>query len=458
MESFDAIIVGTGQAGPSLANRFHQAGRRVAIIERDRVGGTCVNWGCIPTKALVASARVAHMARRSGDFGVETGDVRVDMRRVHARMAEISGHSNRGVEGWLEGLENVTLIRGDARFESARSVRVGDRVLEAEQIFLNVGGRAVIPDFEGIDRIDPLTSVEMLALEELPQHLVVVGGSYIGLELGQIFRRFGSEVTIVERNDRLIHREDPDVSAAVEEILAGEGIRIRTSADCFALDARDGGGAAVRVSCEKGPEWEEGSHVLFAVGRRPNTDTLELDRAGLETDARGYLTVDDELRTNVPGIWAIGDCNGRGAFTHTAYNDYEIVAANLFDNDTRRVSDRIPCYGLYVDPPLGRIGMTETEARQSGREVWIGTRKMSAVGRARERSEMQGFMKILVDAESEQILGASILGIRGDEVVQTLLALMYAKASYKVLARSVPIHPTVAELLPTVLQGLRPLD
>jgi pyruvate/2-oxoglutarate dehydrogenase complex dihydrolipoamide dehydrogenase (E3) component len=454
----DAIVIGTGQAGPSLVGRLASSGMKVAIIERDRVGGTCVNVGCIPTKALVASARAAHMARRGADFGVVTeGPVRMDMARVKARMKQISGKSNTGVTNWLEGMEKATLVRGHARFVAPDTIEVDGERLQSERIFINVGGRARVPDLPGLDEVDYLTNSNMLEVDFLPEHLVVIGGSYIGLEFGQMYRRFGSEVTIVERGPRLIGREDEDVSDAVREILEGEGVNVHTGADCLRVNAREGG-VSVGVDCEQGATTIDGSHVLLAIGRVPNTDDLGLDAAGVELDQRGYIQVDDELRTNVPGIWALGDCNGRGAFTHTAYNDFEITAANLLDEDPRRVSDRILCYGLYVDPPLGRIGMTKREARASGRRVLVGRRKMEHVGRAFERSETAGFMEVLVDADSEQILGATILGISGDEVVHVLLTAMYAKAPYTTISRAVHIHPTVAELLPTVLQGLKPLE
>ncbi len=455
---YDAILIGTGQAGPSLANRLNGEGMRVAVIERGPLGGTCVNVGCIPTKALVASARAAHVARRAADFGVVVeGPVRVDMQRVHARMKEISGESNRGLGKWIDGMEHVDLVRGDARFVAPRVVEVDGERFEADKIFLNVGARPFVPDLPGIGDVDALTSSDMLELDVLPRHLVIVGGSYIGLEFGQMFRRFGSEVTVLERGPRLIARDDPDVSACVQEILESEGVDVRCGADCLSVAAH-ADGVAVTASCGGDDEPVVGSHVLFAVGRTPNTDTLGLDAAGIETNERGYVEVDDQLRTTADGVWALGDCNGRGAFTHTSYNDYEIVAANLLDDDPRRVSDRILCYGLFIDPPLGRIGMTESAARESGRDVLIGKLPMTRVGRAKERSETDGFIKILVDAESEQILGAAILGIGGDEVVHSLLDLMYAKAKYTVAARAVHIHPTVSELIPTTLQDLRPLE
>ena len=470
MKKYDAIIVGTGQAGPSLADRLHSEGLHVAIVERDRVGGSCVNVGCTPTKALVASARAAHMARRGPEFGIDVpGPIHVDMARVKARMREIAGQSNRGLTSWLEGMERVDLIRGDAAFVGPRELEVDGERLGADRVFLNVGARPSRPEIEGLDEVETFTSTGLLESEALPEHLVIVGGSYIGLEFAQIYRRFGSQVTIVERASRLIGRDDPDVSREVREILEAEGIKVRTDANCIRLHPERGsrGGVIVSADCGGGsaesaepdkPDDIRGSHVLIAVGRTPNTDTLGLASAGIETDERGYIVVDDQLRTSAEGVRALGDCNGKGAFTHTSYNDYEIVAANLFDGDARRVSDRITCYGLFIDPPLGRIGMTEAEARASGRNVLVGKRPMSNVGRARERSETDGFIKILVDGDTKEILGAAILGIRGDEVVHSLLDVMYAKAPYTVISRAVHIHPTVSELIPTTLQNLQPLD
>jgi pyruvate/2-oxoglutarate dehydrogenase complex dihydrolipoamide dehydrogenase (E3) component len=456
MKNFDAIIIGTGQAGPSLAARFSDAGKTVAIIERHKFGGTCVNTGCIPTKTLVASAYAAHVARRGGEYGFSVnGDVRVDIKRVKGRKDAVSGRSNRGVEQWLRGLKNCTVIQGHARFQSSRTVVVNDEVLQADKIFVNVGGRASVPEMPGIHDVPFLTNSSMMDVDFLPQHLLIVGGSYIGLEFGQMYRRFGSEVTIVEMGPRLIGREDEDVSHAVREIMEAEGIQIRLNAKCISL-AKCDGGVSVRVTCEDGSPDVAGTHVLLAVGRIPNTSDLDLDKAGIATDDRGYVIVDDQLQTNVPGIWALGDCNGRGAFTHTSYNDYEIVAGNLFNRDHRRVSDRIQAYALYIDPPLGRCGMTDAEIRKSGRRALMTKYPMSRVSRAYEKGETQGFMKICVDAETKQILGAAILGTGGDEVIHVLLDVMYAKAPYTVIQRAMHIHPTVAEYLPTVLGKLEP--
>lgn len=456
-QSFDALIIGAGQAGPPLAGRLTAAGLRVALIERHLFGGTCVNTGCTPTKTLVASAYAAHLARRAADYGVMiAGAIAVDMKRVKARADAVAANSRHSVEAWLRTMERLTVFQGQARFEDTNTLRVGDELVTAPQIFINVGGRARIPEMPGLQEIDYLTNTSILAMDSLPQHLVVVGGSYIGLEFAQIYRRFGAAVTVVEKSPRLVAREDEDVSIAIQQILEAEDIDIRTSAECIAF-APHPDGVAVRVDCTEGAPEVIGSHVLLAVGRQPNTDDLGLDRAGVTTDAHGYITVDDQLRTNVPGIWALGDCNGRGAFTHTAYNDFEIVAANLLDGAAKRVSDRIPGYALYIDPPLGRVGMTEAQARASGRPLLMGTRPMTRVGRAIEKGETQGFIKIVVDAETQRILGAAILGTGGDEAIHGLLDMMNADQPYTTLQGAVPIHPTVSELIPTVLGEMQPL-
>jgi pyruvate/2-oxoglutarate dehydrogenase complex dihydrolipoamide dehydrogenase (E3) component len=455
--SYDAIIIGTGQAGPSLANRLASAGMKVAIVERKLFGGTCVNTGCIPTKTMVASAYAAHLARRAAEYGVSIdGPVSVDMKRVKARKDAISGQSRSGVEHWLKNLANCTVYEGSARFESPREVSIGASRLSAGQIFINAGGRAVVPDFPGVGEVPYFTNSSMMGVDFLPRHLVIIGGSYIGLEFGQMYRRFGSEVTIIEKSSRLIPREDEDVSAAVKEIMEHEGLNLRLNANCISFSKR-GEEVIAGVDCDNGAPTVSGSHVLLAVGRRPNTDDLGLEKAGVLTDKHGYIFVDDQLRTNVPGIWALGDCNGKGAFTHTSYNDFEIVAANLLDNDPRRVSDRIPAYALYIDPPLGRAGLTDAEVRKSGRRALIGKRPMTKVGRAVEKGETQGFMKIVVDAGTHEILGAAILGTGGDEVIHSILDVMYAKAPYTVISRAMHIHPTVSELVPTMLGELKPL-
>ncbi len=455
---YGAIVIGTGQAGPSLAVRLASSGTHTAIIERNRFGGTCVNTGCIPTKTLVASARAAHVARRGGDYGVTIdGSIAVDMKKVKARKDAVVHRSNEGVEKWLKNSENLTVYEGHARFEDRHRVRVGDRLLEAERIFINVGGRASIPALRGLDQVRYLTNATMMDVDFLPEHLIVIGGSYVGLEFAQMYRRFGSRVTVVEMGPRLIQREDEDVSEAIKAILEGEGITVRLSAECLAFEQR-GNAVAVHVDCSSGDTSIVGSHALLAVGRVPNTNDLGLEHTGIEVDGRGYIQVDDQLRTNVPGVYALGDCNGRGAFTHTAYNDYEIVAANLLDGDQRRVSQRITAYALYIDPPLGRAGMTAAEVRRSRRQALIGKRPMTRVGRAAEKGETDGFMKVLVDAETKEILGASLLGIECDEVIHSILDVMYAKAPYTVIQRAMHIHPTVTELIPTMLGELKPLE
>jgi pyruvate/2-oxoglutarate dehydrogenase complex dihydrolipoamide dehydrogenase (E3) component len=454
---FDAIIVGAGQAGPSLAGRLAAAGRKVAIIERKLFGGTCVNTGCTPTKTLIASAYVAHKARTAQSYGINVpGPVTADMKALKARKNDVLMKSRTGIETWLRGMKNCTVFTGHARFESPTEMSVGDQLITAPQIFLNVGGRARVPEMPGVREIPFLTNVSILDLEELPRHLVVVGGSYIGIEFAQAFRRFGSEVTIVEMGPRLVQREDEDVSASVKDILEKEGIRVRLDAECITL-GKQGQEIVAHVSCANDDSPSLGSHVLLAVGRRPNTDDLGLDKACIAVDEHGYIQVDDQLRTSAPGIWAMGDCNGKGAFTHTTYNDFEIVAANLLDNEPRRVSDRIPCYALYMDPPLARVGLNERDVRKSGKPALIGTRPMTKVSRAVEKGESDGFMKVLVDAESKQILGASILGTSGDEAIHCIIDTMYARAPYTTITHAVHIHPTVSELIPTVFEDLKPL-
>lgn len=456
-ERYDAIVIGTGQAGPSLAVRLAGAGKKTAILERKLLGGTCVNVGCIPTKTLIASARAAHVARRGAEYGVTIeGSIGVDMARVKARKDAVVKQSTDSIEKWLGSTPNLTVYEGHGRLESARTVRVGDRLLESDQIFLNVGARAHTPNWPGLSDVPFLNNSSMMELDTLPDHLVIVGGSYIGLEFAQMYRRFGSRVTVVEMGPRLVAREDEEISASILSILQAEGIEFRLGAKCVSA-ARRGEQVAVGLDCDDPAKEVIGSHLLVAVGRTPNSDDLGLDRAGIATDERGYISVDDELRTSAPGIWALGEVNGRGAFTHTAYNDYEIVAGNLLDGERRRVTDRIVAYALYTDPPLGRVGLTEREVRASGRPALIATREMTRVARAVERGESQGLMKVLVDAETKQILGAAILGIEGDEAIHSILEVMYADAPYTVIRRAVHIHPTVSELIPTMLGDLRPL-
>jgi pyruvate/2-oxoglutarate dehydrogenase complex dihydrolipoamide dehydrogenase (E3) component len=457
MPAFDAIVIGTGQAGPTLAHRLAGAGMRVAVLERHYFGGTCVNTGCTPTKTMVASAYAARLAHRAGEYGVAlTGDISVDMKKVKARKDYVLGFSRRGVERGLRSNANIAVYQGHGRFASPGNVEVGGDMLSAPKIFLNVGGRAFIPPISGLDQVPYFTNSTLLDLEVVPQHLIIVGGSYVGLEFAQVFRRFGSKVSVIEASPRLIAREDADTSAAVADILGREEIALYLGAKDLKVAKR---GADIVVSLEAGGVKSDlvGSHLLMAVGRQPNTDDLGLEKVGIATDAKGYISVNDQLETSVPGIWAMGDCNGKGAFTHTAYNDAEIVAANLLDGDKRRVSDRIVAYNLYTDPPLGRVGMTEAEVRKAGRPALMATMAMEDVSRAFEKGETLGFMKILVDGESRHILGASILGVGGDEVIHVLLTLMYAKAPYEVMQRAVYIHPTVSELLPTMLGRLKPL-
>ena len=458
---FDAIVIGTGQSGPALAVRLAHAGHKTAIIERKKFGGTCVNVGCVPTKTLIASARAAHVARHAADHGVMIdGSIKVDMAKVKARKDAVVRQSNDGVANWLKGTPNLSVIEGHGRFETARTVRVNDDVFEADRIFINVGGRATVPDIPGLVEIDYLTNSSMMDIDFLPPHLVIIGGSYIGLEFAQMYRRFGSRVTVLEHGPRIVSREDEAVSKAVHDILAKEGIAIELNAKNMAVAARNEG---VVVSMNDGstPREVAGSHLLLAVGRVPNTGDLGLDKAGVKTNERGFIEVDDQLHTSVPGIWALGDANGRGAFTHTSYNDFEIVAANLLDGESRSVNDRIICYALFTDPPLARIGMNEREAKawmqKTGGKVLIGKMMMARVGRARERGETQGFMSVLVDAESKKILGATLLGIEGDEAIHCLLDVMYAGAPYTVIQRAMHIHPTVSELIPTMLGNLQPL-
>jgi len=455
MAAYDAIIIGTGQAGPALARRIAGLGMQVAVVERGRFGGTCINTGCTPTKTMVASAYAVHLARRGAEYGFSAGEVKVDMKRVKARKDYVVGLSNRGVERSLRNLGNCRVYDAHARFVSPREVQAGGEVLTSDRIFINVGARAAVPDIPGLEQVDYLTNSSMMDLDFLPRHLLVLGGSYVGLEFGQMYRRFGSEITIVELAPCLVSREDEDVSAAIADILARGGITVRLNAKCLHI-RKQGDDIVMTVDCG-GTSELRGSHLLVATGRRPNTDDLGLEHAGVKRDERGYIVVDDELRTSTPGIWALGDCNGKGGFTHTSWNDHEIVVANLFNGESRRVSDRIPAYALYIDPPLGRVGMSEADVRKSGRVALIGKLAMEDVSRAFEKGETEGFMKILVDADTKEILGAAFLGTGGDEAVHCVLDAMYAKAPYTLLERAMHIHPTVAEFIPTMLDDLVPL-
>jgi pyruvate/2-oxoglutarate dehydrogenase complex dihydrolipoamide dehydrogenase (E3) component len=458
MKKFDALIIGMGQAGPSLAGRLAGAGMKVAVVEQDKFGGTCVNNGCTPTKAMVASAYAAHMARRSRDYGViAEGTPRIDMKRVKARKDAIVAMSRDGLENWMSGLKGATVYRGHARFVGPTEVQVGADTLRAEKIFLNVGGRPLVPRMPGLETVPYLTNVTMMDLDFVPEHLVVVGGSYVGLEFAQMFRRFGSRVTVVEMGPRLVAREDEDVSLEIQRFLAEEGIRLRLHAECITVQ-KESDGLSVGLDCKDGSPREQGTHLLLAVGRVPNTDGLGLDAAGIKTDKRGHIEVDETLRTSNPQVWALGDCNGKGAFTHTAYNDYEIVADNLLSNAGRKHTDRIPAYALYTDPPLGRIGLAEKEIGEMGIKALVGKRPMSRVARAVERGETNGFLKIYVEQGSQRILGAALLGVGADEAVHSILDAVYAGTPYREFQRHVRIHPTVSELLPTVLENLSALE
>jgi pyruvate/2-oxoglutarate dehydrogenase complex dihydrolipoamide dehydrogenase (E3) component len=458
MPNYDAIIIGAGQSGPALARRLVAAGRKVAIIERKLFGGTCVNTGCTPTKTLVASAYVAHVARRAADYGVRIeAAVNVDMKAVKARKDAVVAVFRNGVERSLKSLQGCTVYEGHGRFVAEKKVAVNGSELTADRIFINVGARAAIPPIPGLDQVPYLTNSSMMDIDFLPAHLVILGGSYVGLEFAQVYRRFGSEVTVIEFGPRLISREDEDVSQAVAGFLEEEGINVRVNSEIVGVE-KQGNTIVAKVQSAGTVSHMAGTHLLVATGRRPNTDDLGLDKADIATNARGYIVVDDQLRTNISGIWAIGDCNGRGAFTHTSWNDFEIVAANILDNDQRRVSDRIMAYALYTDPPLGRAGMTEAEARKTGKSALISTMAMKDVMRAYERGETKGFMKVLVDRDNKQILGASFLGLEGDEVIHCVLDIMYAKAPYTVIQRAMHIHPTVSEFIPTMMDNLKPLQ
>lgn len=457
MIKYDAIIIGAGQAGPALAVRLANADMKVAIIERQSFGGTCVNYGCIPSKTLIASAYVVQMARDATEFGVRVNSVKVEMKKVKARKDAIVKKYRQNLEKWLRSTKNCTVYQKHARFEGSNTLRVGKELLSAKKIFINVGARAFVPPIPGLDKTNYFTNSSIMTTDILPKHLIIIGGSYIGLEFAQMYRRFGANVTVIEKGPRLVSREDADISAAIKAILEKEKIHIRLNAECMQFDKR-GKQIVVKLDCKQGAKAIVGSYLLLAIGRQPNTDDLGIEKAGIAVDERGYIKVDEQLQTNVPGIWALGECNGQGAFTHTAYNDYQIVADNLLKQTKRRVNDRILAYNLYIHPPLGRIGMTETEVRKSGQKALMATMPMTKVKRAVISGDSQGFMKILVNADNEQILGAAILGVSGDEVIQSILDIMYAKASYKTILNAVHIHPTVSELIPTLLEKLEPLE
>ena len=457
MPSFDAIVVGTGQAGPALAARLAGAGQKVAVIERGAFGGTCVNDGCTPTKTLIASAYAAHLARRGREYGLKSsGKILVDMKRVKARKDAVVGKSSAGVGKWMRGTRGITLIKGHARFRDEKSVEVKGQILTAPRIFLDVGGRPLVPQMPGLESVPFLTNQSIMDLDFVPRHLIVVGGSYVGLEFAQMYRRFGARVTVVEMGPRLVAREDEDVSRAIKEFLEGEGIEVRLEAQCLSAK-KTAAGVSIGIECRKGAPRASGSHLLLAVGRVPNTDDLGLQAAGIAVDERGYIEVDEQLRATNPSVWALGDCNGKGAFTHTAYNDYEIVADNLLDGASRKHTDRIPVYALYTDPPLGRIGFSEREIKDKGIKALVGKRPMTRVSRAVEKGETAGFLKIHVEAGSKRILGAALLGTGADEAVHSLIDAVYSGVSYQDFQKRVRIHPNVSELLPFVLEDLKPL-
>lgn len=457
-KKFDAIIIGAGQAGPALAVKLANTGKKVAIIERNLFGGTCINTGCIPSKTLIASAYAAYQVRHAKDLGVLVNTpVTVDMKKIKERKDAIVHKYSSGLETWLKDTANCTIYKEHASFENSHMIRVGNELLEGAQFFINVGARAFVPPIAGLDKIDYFTNSSIMAVDFLPEHLIIIGGSYIGLEFAQMYRRFGAKVTVIEKQPRLIPREDPDISDAVKEIMSGEGIDIRLNAECISLQKRNDK-IVVTLGCQEQEKEITGSHLLLTIGRQANTQDLGLNKAGVEIDKRGFIKVDDYCRTNVSHIWALGECNGKGAFTHTSYNDYEIVAANLIDNKPRKISDRILTYALFIDPPLGRAGLTEAQVRESGKKALIATRPMTQIKRAVIKGETRGFMKVIVDGETKQILGAAILGVGGDEIIQSILDVMYAKVPYTVIQNAVHIHPTVTELIPTMLGDLKPLD
>ena len=453
-DSFDALVIGSGQAGPALAVRLAGHGWKTALVERGELGGTCVNNGCTPTKTLVASARAAWVVRHAADYGVAVaGPVKIDYAAVRARMMAVVQSSRDSLGQWVAGTPGLSLVRGEARFVAPDAVRVGARTLTAPRIFVHVGARPVVPDWIAASGAPFLTSESLMALAQLPAHLVILGAGYIALEYAQVYARFGCAVTVVEHGDRLLPREDAEVAGVVRRVLERDGVAFRIGVNATAL-RRDGEGIVLSVD---GGDIA-GSHLLAAVGRRPNVEALDLSRAGVACDAHGAVQVDDQLRTDVAGIWALGDVNGRGAFTHTSYNDYEIVAANLLDDDPRSVRDRVPAYALYTDPPLARIGLSRAGARASGRRVLVGHLPMTRVGRARERGETDGFIEALVDADTQRLLGATLLGIEADEAIHGLLDVMSAGLPFTAISRTMHIHPTVSELIPTMLQSLRPLE
>jgi pyruvate/2-oxoglutarate dehydrogenase complex dihydrolipoamide dehydrogenase (E3) component len=458
VETFDAIVIGAGQAGPGIAYFLADREDRVAVVEADKVGGTCLNRGCRPTKALRASARVAHLARTAAKHGIHTGKIDVDFAAVMARKdALIDAWQSKTAES-LADTDGITLLYGEASFagthDGRHHVTVGDRTLAAPNVYLNTGTRTTEPPIDGLRDVPWLDNDRVLHLDELPAHLVILGGSYIGLELGQMFARLGSAVTIIERGDRVASRENPEISDMIAGFLDDEGVDLRLGTSVERVEPLDGP-ATIRVVTDHG-ERIEGTHLLVAIGRTPNTDRLALDTVGLSTDQRGYVATDGVFRTAVEGIWALGDINGRGAFTHTSYQDSQILVDHL-SGGSRSADDRVPTYAMFTDPPLGRVGMNDREAAASRRRVLRATFPMDKLTRAMLDGETAGMISLLVDADTDRFLGASVLGVSGDEIVQIISALMHAGASYHVLADMLPIHPTVAEFYPSILGGLEPL-
>lgn len=452
MKTYEHIILGTGQASATLLGGLISTGKSIAVIEGGKIGGSCVNYGCTPTKTLVANARALHQARRGDFFGFSTGSIQVDYSRIRERMNEVRNSSREGLTDWVESTDNVDLIRGWGTFTGPRSIKIGDREIAGKQIYINTGTRAFLPPVKGIQSVPHMDSAGLLDLKTLPDHLLIIGGGYVGVEFAQIFRRFGSKVTIIQRGDQLMTKEDHKVAEAIQDFLEEEGVSVLLGAE--AKEVVQVGGN-IQLDLERGSESSTliGSHLLVAAGRRPNSSQLSLEQAGIETNNKGYIIVDDHCRTNVEGVFAVGDVNGEGAFTHTSVNDGEIVLDYL-KNGKRKISDRIPIYALFTDPPLGRVGLTEKAALAAGKRVLKSVRPMTKISRAKEMGETKGFAKLLVDADSDLIIGASILGPGGDEVINMFAAIMHSGIPCHEYRRVVLVHPTVSELMPWVLDGL----
>ncbi len=457
---YDAILIGAGQSAPFIAAKLAGDGKKIALVEGSKIGGSCVNYGCIPTKTLIASARAIYMAGRGDEYGFSTGPIEVNFARVMERVNTRRGEAHSGMDGWMRTMENLTVYDGYGQFigteDGLHQIQVNDDVISAPQVFLNTGTSPFIPSIDGLDEVDYLTNKEMLELTDVPEHLVIVGGGYIGLEMGQAFRRFGADVTIIESSSRLVTREDEDVAASVLEILQAEGIAVQLNSRATTVSQDPDGTVHVTLDTPDGLTQIEGSHLLMATGRRPNTLRLNLDAVGVETNERGFIVTDHKLHTNIEGIWAIGDVNGRGAFTHTSYHDHELVM-DVLNGIDRDVTERNMAYAMYIDPPLGRVGMSETQARESGKNVLMTVKPMTHIGRALEQGETFGLIKILVDADTEQFLGATALGYHGDDVVQVVSYYMATGVTYHAMKTALPIHPTISEFYPTLLGELAPL-